>query len=82
MLHLVRPVYASPTRAHAPIVAALPPQVIPQAGVGPGFVTHVVISKYLECRYRHSTYYAASGTMLTVSRKALSHVGLSASSAA
>jgi transposase len=48
MLHLVRPVYASPTRAHAPIVAALPPQVIPQAGVGPGFVTHVVVAKYVD----------------------------------
>jgi hypothetical protein len=63
MLHLVRPVYASPTRAHAPIVAALPPQVIPQAGVGPGFITHVLVAKYCECRYRHSTYYAAVQTM-------------------
>jgi len=34
-LHLVRPVYAHPKKEHAPIVAALPPQVIPQAGVGP-----------------------------------------------
>ncbi len=45
---IVRPVYASRERAHAPIVAALPPQVIPQAGVGPGFITHVVISKYVD----------------------------------
>jgi transposase len=45
---IVRPVYASPQRAHAPIVAALPAQVIPQGGVGPGFVTHVVIAKYLD----------------------------------
>ena len=44
----MRPVYASRERAHAPIVAALPPQVIPQAGVGPGFITHVVISKYVD----------------------------------
>jgi hypothetical protein len=29
-------------------VAALPAQVIPQAGVGPGFLTHVVIAKYLD----------------------------------
>jgi len=64
------------------VVAALPPQVIPQAGVGPGFIAHVLTAKYVECRYRHSTYYAASGTMLTVSRKALSHMGLSASNAA
>lgn len=45
---IVRPVYASRARAHAPIVAALPPQVIPQAGVGPGFITHVLISKYVD----------------------------------
>src|SRR5579883_2450998 len=45
---IVRPVYASRERAHAPIVAALPPQVIPQAGVGPGFLTHVLISKYVD----------------------------------
>ena len=45
---IVRPVYASRQRAHAPIVAALPPQVIPQAGVGPGFLTHVVIAKYVD----------------------------------
>jgi len=45
---IVRPVYASRQRAHAPVVAALPPQVIPQAGVGPGFLTHVVIAKYVD----------------------------------
>jgi transposase len=45
---IIRPVYASRERAHAPIVALLPAQVIPQAGVGPGFLTHVVISKYLD----------------------------------
>jgi transposase len=53
MLHTVRPVYASPARAHPPLVAALPPQVIPQAGVGVGFVTHVVISKFVD----HIPYY-------------------------
>jgi transposase len=47
-LQTVRPVYASAQRAHAPIVAALPPQVIPQAGVGVGFIVHVVIAKYLD----------------------------------
>jgi len=50
---IVRPVYASPQRAQAPIVAPLPAQVIPQAGVGPGFVTHVVIAKYVD----HSPLY-------------------------
>lgn len=47
-LQIVRPVYASPTRGHAPIVAALPVQVIPQAGVGVGFIVHVLIAKYLD----------------------------------
>jgi transposase len=47
-LQLVRPVYASPKRTQAPIVAALPAQVIPQAGVGVGFIVHILISKYLD----------------------------------
>ena len=47
-LQIVRPVYASAQRAHAPIVAPLPPQVIPQAGVGVGFIVHIVIAKYLD----------------------------------
>jgi transposase len=62
-LQLVRPVYAHPKKAHAPVTAALPPQVIPQAGVGPGFIAHVLTAKYVECRYRHSTYYTALRTM-------------------
>lgn len=48
LLQLVRPVYAHPKKQHAPIVAALPPQVIPQAGVGPGFIAHVLIAKYVD----------------------------------
>jgi transposase len=47
-LKIVRPVYASPTRAHAPIVRPMPPQILPQAGVGPSFITHVVISKFAD----------------------------------
>jgi transposase len=47
-LQIVRPVYAHPQRAHAPIVAALPPQVIPQAGVGVGFIVHILVTKYLD----------------------------------
>jgi transposase len=47
-LQLVRPVYAHPKKAQAPRVAALPPQVIPQAGVGPGFIAHVLIAKYVD----------------------------------
>jgi hypothetical protein len=62
-LQIIRPVYASPERAHAPIVAALPPQVIPQAGVGVGFIVHILIAKYLLLRCRHNKYYAGSYTM-------------------
>jgi transposase len=47
-LQIIRPVYASRTRAHAPILAALPAQVIPQAGVGVGFITHIIIAKYAD----------------------------------
>jgi transposase len=47
-LHLVRPVYAHPKKEHAPVVAALPAQVIPQAGVGPGFIAHVLTAKYVD----------------------------------
>jgi transposase len=47
-LHLVRPVYAHPKKKHAPVVAALPPQVIPQAGVGPGFIAHILTAKYVD----------------------------------
>lgn len=68
--HLVRPVYAHPQKAHAPIVAALPPQVIPQAGVGPGFVSHVVIAKYVDHLplYRQESIDARGGVW--VSRQA------------
>jgi transposase len=48
LLHLVRPVYAHPKKEHAPILAALPPQVIPHAGVGPGFIAHVLVAKYCD----------------------------------
>jgi len=44
----VRPVYAHPTKAHAPIVAALPPQVIPKAGVGTHFIAHVLTAKFVD----------------------------------
>jgi transposase len=48
LLELVRPVYAHPEKKHAPRIAALPPQVIPQAGVGPGFIAHVLTAKYVD----------------------------------
>jgi transposase len=45
---IVRLVYGDPERLRPPMLAPLPPQIIPQAGVGPGFITHVVIAKYLD----------------------------------
>jgi transposase len=71
-LHLVRPVYAHPKKEHAPILAALPPQVIPKAGVGPGFIAHILVAKYVDCLplYRiwtrvHIRYYESAKNMGT-----------------
>lgn len=46
--HLVRPVYVRPGTDTAPIIAPLPPRVIPQAGVGPGLLAHLLVSKYTD----------------------------------
>ena len=64
---IVRPVYASVYRAHAPIIASLPAQVIPQAGVGPGFITHVLVAKYLDHipLYRQERIDARGGVWIT-----------------
>jgi transposase len=66
-LQIIRPVYASRARAHAPIVAALPTQVIPQAGVGVGFITHVIIAKYVDALplYRQERIDARGGVWIT-----------------
>jgi transposase len=45
---IIRPVYASPSHAAAPVIAALPPRVIPGGQVGPGLIAHVVIAKYCD----------------------------------
>jgi transposase len=67
LLQIIRPVYASRARTHAPIVAALPAQVIPQAGVGVGFVTHVLIAKYMDALplYRQERIDARGGVWIT-----------------
>lgn len=64
---IVRPVYVSAHRAHAPLIAALPAQVIPQAGVGPGFITHVLVAKYLDHipLYRQERIDARGGVWIT-----------------
>jgi transposase len=66
-LQIIRPVYASRARTHAPIVAALPAQVIPQAGVGVGFITHVLIAKYVDALplYRQERIDARGGVWIT-----------------
>jgi len=71
-LEIVRPVYASPDRTHAPMVRALPPQVIPQAGVGPGFITHVLVSKYVDHLplYRQESIDARGGVWVSRQRRA------------
>ena len=46
--HLVRPVYVKPGNNTAPVIAPLPPRVIPQAGVGPGLLAHLLVSKYVD----------------------------------
>ena len=45
---IIRPVYASPSHAAAPVIAALPARVIPGGQAGPGLIAHVVIAKYCD----------------------------------
>src|SRR6185437_5366901 len=45
------------------VQAPAPSRPIARGRAGPGFLAHVLVSKYSECRYRHSQYHAASGTM-------------------
>jgi transposase len=49
----VRSVYAHPQRLHGPVIAPLPARVIPQSKVGPGFLAHMLVSKYVD----HVPYY-------------------------
>ena len=44
----IRPVYASPSHASAPLIAALPARVIPGGQVGPGLIAQVLLSKYAD----------------------------------
>ena len=49
----VRPVYVHPQRLHGPRIATMPVRVIPQSMVGPGFLAHMLVSKYVD----HLPYY-------------------------
>jgi len=50
---IVRPVYVHPKKLHGPRIASMPPRVIPQSMVGPGFLAHMLVGKYLD----HVPYY-------------------------
>jgi transposase len=45
---IVRPIYASPAKNCAPVIADLPARVIPGGQVGPGLIAHVLMSKYVD----------------------------------
>ena len=66
----VRPKLAC-TRCDKIVQAAAPSRPIARGLAGPGLLAHVLVSKYAECRYRHSRYHAAFGTMPRGSRKTL-----------
>jgi transposase len=50
---IVRPVYAHPKKLHGPRIAPMPPRVIAQSMVGPGFLAYMLTSKYMD----HVPYY-------------------------
>jgi transposase len=50
---IIRPMYAHPRRAHGPLIAPMPARVIPQSMVGPGFLAHMLVGKYVD----HVPYY-------------------------
>jgi len=66
VLRTVRPVWGSPQRVQPPIVAPLPPQVIPKARVTTSFIVHVIIRKYLDALplYRQEGIDARAGVRI------------------
>jgi transposase len=70
--HIIRGVFVRQNGEGAPIIAPLPPRVIPQAGVGPGLIAHTLVAKYVDhCPlYRiwtrtHIRYYESAKNMGT-----------------
>jgi transposase len=63
----VRAVYAHPKRAHAPVMAAMPPRLIAQSMVGPGFVAHILVGKYVDHLplYRQESIDARAGVVIS-----------------
>jgi len=68
---IIRPVYASPTHAAAPVIAPLPPRVIPGGQAGPGLIAHVVIAKYCDHVPIHRQEQILSRMGPTFSRQAM-----------
>jgi transposase len=64
--HIIRGVFVREDGEGAPIIAPLPPRVIPQAGVGPGLIAHTLVAKYVDhCPlYRQEKIAARSGVEL------------------
>jgi len=66
----VRPKYSCAS-CETVVQAHAPSRPIERSYAGPGLLAHVLVSKYCECRYRHSQYYAASANMPTDLPRAL-----------
>ena len=49
----IRPVYVHPQKLHGPRIAPMPVRVIPHSRVGPGFLAHMLVAKYVD----HVPYY-------------------------
>ena len=64
--HIIRGVFVREDGEGAPIIAPLPPWVIPQAGVGPGLIAPTLVAKYVDhCPlYRQEKIAARSGVDL------------------
>lgn len=68
---IIRPVYASPAHATTPVIAPLPPRVIPGGQAGPGLIAHVVIAKYCDHVPIHRQEQILSRMGPTFSRQAM-----------
>jgi transposase len=63
------------TKCQKIVQAEAPSRPIARGLAGPGLLAHVLVSKYLECRYRHSQYYAAVRTMQVNSVRSSKNTG-------
>lgn len=63
---IVRYVYGDPEKLRAPITAPLPPQVLPQSGLGTSVIAHALVGKYVDHLplYRQAKIAAREGLLL------------------